>query len=275
MIKRMLDPNRPVGLLMYIITFVYYVISVLPHEQVGIVIAGIFKGQSRSYYNNTTMIIALILVAIYGLVIFRSLKNHPERKVKALIYLGITLVLATVAMNLLAILNVEAIHFLQYAILGVLLFLCFKRFDTVMWISLIAATIDEGFQFFYLAPERTGYLDFNDIIIDQIGCGFGLISLYCMGAISKKNANSQHRVMYIIYGLIAVISAIFLLTGFMKVFPDGEAMAPIQLFLIDIDDFWHTVPPKVTFHVVKPLEGLVILLLINIFYSSLGRGHYD
>ena len=271
-LKTLLDPDRPVRPWLIVLAVVYYLFSVLPHEQVGLIVAGMFKGYSRSFYNNASLGIAVVLFAIYAFLIFKALKKHPDRRRKGLIYLAINIALTIIAINLLLVLNVEAIHFVQYAILGVLLYLCFKRFDTVLWISLIGATIDEGFQFFYLAPDRTGYLDFNDIIIDQIGCGYGLISLYCLGAIPILKASVQHRFLHWLYGTIAVLTISFLATGIMRIYPNGEEHALIQLFIIDIDGFWHTVPPRVTFHVVRPLEGLIIILIYNLFIGSLSRG---
>ena len=254
-----------------LITVVFYIGTVLPHEVVGAAIGSLFEESGRQVYDSTMLITLGVLVVIYASILLRSLLKNRDRLVKGLGYLVATIVLCALCMKILVVINVEAIHFIQYGIISVLVFQLVKRYDYTCWIVLLLAFFDESYQHFFLTPNRFAHLDFNDMLLDLVGCGFGLSTLYCFG---QKNRPKKHTIrngILLAYGLLVGACIIFYAIGTLRIWPtEGEPLATIQIFHKNIEGFWTTVRKVHQYHIMRPLEGIVILCLVNVFYSRLG-----
>ena len=137
--------------------------------------------------------------------------------------------------------------------------------------------IDELYQYVWLSPERTEYYDFNDVLINSIGAGIGLI------IIRTKHRQSYHFKwpdflrsieLKVIIGLI-LLMIIGSLTDFISYGPDPDASF---CFLKRSDiPLWRLVHPKGTlkFHIVRPWEGLFLTICLLLLYSGLQRGSVD
>jgi hypothetical protein len=251
-----------------LILVVYYLLVVLPHEQVGLLTVKIFGSLSRDNYNMLiTGLSSLGLIAY--LILF--LKNTKQNKGQSFLwfFLLINIALAVLCFKVLFVINIEAIHFVQYAVFAMLCFPLFKNYWLTIYWSMIAGALDEAWQYFYLAPESTGYFDFNDIVINMIGAGFGLILIRSFApmvqSIKQKSKSLQ----------ITVIGFLFLGTGIIasfkfhiiSLFQDESSIVP--LYLKKPEGFWSEVPPKVIYHIMMPAEGLLIIFLLLAFYGNL------
>lgn len=259
-------------ILNWILVVVYYAIAVLPHEQVGVWIAkNIMKPLGRDMYNHRMFMIAAIGIGLYALVVLWNIfKKKKHIQWIPFIYLFVNIGLAIASWHFLFVFNVEAIHFLQYAILSILLFPLFRRYgETLFWCTLLGA-IDEAYQYFYLSPNRTDYYDFNDIILDLIGAAFGLILIRSFSPLLRK-ATKWYRsgVFYCSMGLTLLIGLLYGL-GKLRFYPD-EAHSNAWLLVKKIPEgFWTTLKP-VVFHIVQPLEGMLIIICLLVGFSFLDR----
>ena len=238
------------------IIIVYYLLVVLPHEEVGKFIAKAFSDMSRDQYNFIILIVTLLGLAVYLLPIGWNIIRKRSR-VKTALYLFANVFLAVLCFKLLFVVNVEAIHFIQYGVLAVLLFpLLNSYWKTAFWCMILGA-LDEAWQYFYLAPQRTNYYDFNDVIINTIGAGFGLIYIHSYGLMSQ----SQNKLFKSKEFYFSILFAI----GTLALYAAG------YLIRKPMTGFWQTVHPHVTYHVVYPVEGLLIVALLILFYCGLDR----
>ena len=253
-----------------IATILFYIASVLPHEIVGSIIGSLFKNVSRAVYDRTLLIIVVVAITFYSIFIIRSLLKNRARMNKGLLYLVMTIALCAIAMRYLIVVNVEAVHFLQYGVLSVLVFHLVKRYDYTCWIILLLAFFDESYQHFFLTPNTFAYLDFNDIFLDQIGAGFGLSSLYCLNRQSGPSNKRTKFGLILVYATLITTGLILYVTGIMSIWPTpGEPQAAIEIFQKPIEGFWTTVRKVHQFHIFRPLEGTLISMVMVFIYSRL------
>lgn len=243
-----------------IIVLVYYLIVVLPHEEVGKFIAKSFSKMSRDEYNFVILICTLLGLGLYLIPIILNIirKKAPSITV---FYLLINVLSAVLCFKMLFVVNVEAIHFVQYGVLCLLIFPLLQSYwKTAFWCLLLGA-IDEGWQYFYLAPLRTNYYDFNDVIINLVGAGFGLTFL-CSFAISENDKSTFKRSKETYLSAMVILGTLILYAaGFLIRKP--------------MTGFWQVVHPQVTYHVIYPIEGIIIAALLVYFYSFLGKAATD
>lgn len=261
-----------------IITAVYYIQTVLLHEKVGELSGQLDKLLSRETYNWIITGIATTAILIYtALILFRLFDDGFKRK--KLFYFIATLIFCTVAFELLLVIKVETIHFLQYFVLGVLLFVLIRRFgETVGWATLFGA-MDELYQYIILNPDRLhlnrppkSYYDFNDVVLNLLGAALAILLLYCrhhkLGYPSRRPFFSAP--VWWVYGAILLTGVSLYFSGILHLYPSPDSNAALLLSKIPpTEGFWTTKHPNVTFHILQPLEGLLVVLFLVGFYASL------
>jgi len=242
---------------------------VLPHEKVGAFLASIFLPGSRSRYNNIMLLGICLIFCLIALWLYRRISVADRGFILG--YFFITIFFAVLSINFLFVLNVEAIHFIQYALFAIICFQINNSYFKTMFWSVVAGTVDELYQYVYLAPQNK-YFDWNDVVINAIGVGLGLVIIRALQFKSIRfNWKKMHTSIEAIFLLFLII---FLLwgfkTGYIAYGPDPDAS--FVFFRKPISGFWNIVHPNIKFHVVKPIEGIVILVLLIGFYSYLEKG---
>ena len=253
-----------------LLTVIFYLSTVLPHEYIGGEINEVFEDLTRAQYNRIILIVLCVGVLLYSIVIIRSLLKHKERMTKGLLYLIITIIFCAICMRYLTVINIEAIHFLQYGLLSITVFQLVKRYDYTIWIILLMGFFDESYQHFYLTPNTFAHLDFNDMFLDLVGAGFGLSSLYCLNQSSEPKNSKIGNGILVAYAILIVTGIILYVTGMMRIWPTvSEELAPIQIMQKELSGFWQTYRKVHQYHIMRPLEGVLILIATAIFYTRL------
>jgi len=246
-----LENHRYLNLL---IILIYYLLVVLPHEEVGKFIAKSFSKMERDDYNFIILLCTLLGLVFYLIPIVRNIvSKRPSSKTAAFLFLNI--VLAIICFKILFVVNVEAIHFIQYGFLALLVFPLVRSYwKTAFWCMILGA-LDEAWQYFYLAPLRTDYYDFNDVIINTVGAGFGLIFVSSFKVQTEINTSFLKSKEFYFSLILLIIAGLLYRSG--------------HLMRKPLEGFWQVVHPEVTYHVVYPLEGIVISGLLILLYSQL------
>lgn len=255
----------------YLLLFAYYLTVVLPHEVIGKWISSLMLTLTRSRFE--LIILAILSFVLASTFIWIYKKAYSLDKKLLLFYVLATIVFIGLCFRLLFVINIEGIHFIQYAIFAIICFqLNASYFKTMFW-TVLAGAIDELYQYIWLAPERTDYYDFNDVVINAVGAGIGLIVIRSLRrpVVSIKLSDFLGSVeMYVSIGIIVLIS-IGLTIGILSYGPDPDA-----LFCFMKEDnigFWKIDRRIYKFHVIKPIEGVVISGLLVLFYAGLERGY--
>jgi hypothetical protein len=250
----------------------YYLLIVLPHEQVGAFVVGLFKNKTRAYYQHTVLLGGVILLALLLFVLIRSIKNHPFRG-RLIVGLIATLAFMIAAFNLLIIHNIEIVHFLQYFSLCFFIYPLVKNLDRTFFWSTLAGVFDEANQYLILAPQETNYFDFNDIILNEIGAGMGVVLLFALGFYTFQHYKPKwYKSPEILVSLVIAITLVVMaLAGEFTYSLPQQGEQPLFVLIKKVEPGFFTVIKHLnaSFHVVRPYEGIVIIPLLGIFYSRL------
>lgn len=255
-----------------ILLIAYFLAVVLPHEIIGKLIARHLDAPlGRATYN--LVILGLASVGLFGYLglLFTGFRKLTREKKKFIFYLITTLLLIVLAFNILMVVNVELIHIVQYGVCAILLFPLLKNYgSTIFWIAILGA-IDEAYQYFVLAPFRTDYYDFNDVVIDVLGGALGLLFVKAM-SIKEQHFYEWYRSPIIIGTTLVTLLFTFLFRfKYLAVFPTDQIEGlPFLLVKRLESSFWNVTDPNIKFHVMQPLEGTLIIIGLIIFYKFLG-----
>lgn len=247
----------------------YYLLVVLPHEWIGLLTVDLFGHLERDVYNSYVLIAGLAgCFLIIGLFIPTILR--AQEILKILVYLLLSIGLAAVTINWLFVINIEIVHFFQYAGFAILCFPLVQNFTrTLIWTTL-AGAVDEAWQYFYLAPERTLYYDFNDVIANLVGGTFGVLILKSIGAsIVPMQRPLIKTLEFKVIMTLTIIFYFLWLQNIIGIYP--ESNATYTLIRERAEGFWSVVHPNVTYHVVQPLEGVLICIAIILIYLPLTK----
>ncbi len=259
--------SKPLTVL--IIAVIYFFIVVSTHEIVGEIVVAVFRNSSRAFYQTTVLMLGILFILFYIFYLVRKAYIVQHRN---LIYwqLFTTLLLAMASFHLLIIHNIEIIHFLQYAIMALLLFPITKTLiGSIYWASLLGM-IDEGYQYFILAPEKNMYFDFNDIILNTIGAAFGALFIFVH---LKKIRNPIAAKWYksdILMSLafISLIVGLLFSVSIVQIYPNNEINNSIVLVKKMEPGFWSYIKHlNVKYHIVRPVEGTLITLLLFLLFG--------
>ncbi|MCB0476370.1 MAG: hypothetical protein KDC69_11885, partial [Flavobacteriaceae bacterium] len=170
-----------------LVLIAYYLSVVLPHKRFGAFLNDVvFKGVARDQYNLIVLIGAILVFTGLLIIFFKNTAYSKERN-KLRIYLLFNTLFAIVVVKTLFVINIELIHFPQYALFAILVFPLARCYNSTLLWSFQAGALDEAYQYFYLAPNDTSYYDFNDLITNLVGASFGLIFLKSFGVKEKQN----------------------------------------------------------------------------------------
>ena len=176
-------------------------------------------------------------------------------------------VFAFAIVQYLFVVNIEFVHFPQYALFAILLFPLIGNYtSTLIWTTL-AGMIDEAYQYFYLAPLDTAHYDFNDVLTNLIGAVFGLLLLRSFQVAERTSFKTWKSSFW--YGVLAifilVLGAHFL--DILSIYPSESHNYHIVREMPS--SFWSKLHPNVTYHVVRPVEGIVLTISLWFAYHQL------
>jgi len=250
----------------------YFLLLILPHEQVGIWVVDLFKNKTRAYYQHTVLLVGLILLVLLLYFLVRRIKSHPFR-MRLIIGLVVTGLLMVLSFNLLIIHNIEIIHFLQYFTLSFFIYPLFKNLNRTFFWSTLAGVFDEAYQYLILAPQRTDYFDFNDIVLNEIGAGLGVLFLFALGFYSvHRHQATWYKSPEILVSLVITITLAGLaLAGEFTYSLPQQGEPPLFALIKKVEPGFFTEIKHLNarFHVMRPYEGVVVVVLIGLFYFKL------
>lgn len=207
--------------------------------------------------------------------LIRLVVRHPARRV-ILAYGALTLALAYAGNRVLMALNTEIAHYIQYAILAILIFPIFGRLADALILATLCGIFDESVQYWVHYRDWGIYLDFNDCIINLFGAALGVLFVVALrgeapdwpaarlGDLKRSPAviavavvAAVCIVLWMAHGLVYVRTATT--SSWAAVLNRGGPHV----------GFWTPVNYGRTFHVVRPLEAAVLLVGLSIPYLPL------
>jgi len=251
---------------------VYYLLVVLPHEEVGQFLAkNLDEPLGRIRYNQLVLFFGIVGAIAYLILNGIGIKKYPKRRKSVSLYLVFTFTFIFIAFKFLMVVNVEMIHLVQYGLLTLLLFPLFYNFGNALFFAIVLGALDEAYQYWVLTPLSTDYYDFNDVIINLLGAALGLILLYSNGLQTKQEINHRFQSPTIFATVfISLLFIILYILGIFRIFPDNlEIQAPLLLVRKVQSSFWTIAEPDIKFHAIRPFFGLILGIILYHFYRGL------
>jgi hypothetical protein len=217
-------------------------------------------------------------VGFFVLMVSYLSTKSPDRPLK-LVYLHAILVMLVVHHLVLFEMNIEVIHALQFAVLAFLLFPFTQRFGAAILMGIPMMILDEWYQYQVLYPDYVQYFDFNDILMDMLGCALLMCGLWIAGITSKSSPRALYlRPEILTAALLIVAIAVGMFTCILVPFPT-DACPNTWLVLNKLPNpliFWQAHPfTGRIYHAMPPMEGMAVILGISVFFLGMGRKAID
>lgn len=259
-----------------VLALLFFILSAALHD-VGNDLAYRIKGErSMESWNRGIVILCAAIALAIGIGLWMRIRVHPFRW-DIVVSGAVTVGLAVAAFKTLIIINSEAVHFVQYAGLALLLYPVVGRFGSTVLLATLLGVVDEAHQYFVLHHPWQPYFDMNDILLNLIGASAGAVLAHALSDARRfRPAPGEPFLREVVRSPVMLSAAGVLLTcglllsiGLMRVGPDGPGRvihlrrtAPPTTFWID--DGWGKIHHQVT-----PAEGVALMVLLVGAYTLL------
>ncbi len=253
----------------FILLLGYYIAVVLPHKSFGRFLnQKVFKGITRAEYNQMVLMGALVALGGFAAWFYYNSRSHAKRK-WLYGYLGLNVLFAFLIMSFLFVINIEVVHFPQYALFAILVFPLLGNYQQALIWTIFAGALDEAHQYFYLAPKDTFYYDFNDVVTNLVGAVFGLLFIWSFSIKEWRTPRFIQSTGFMAICVLVLMVVLACLSGVLNIYPSEDTS--YQLLRRWPESFWSTVPPQVTYHIMRPLEGTVATILMTLVFFRIGK----
>ena len=226
------------------------------------------------------------LTAVVLIVLLRARKGQHHLRTFVYWFLLLTVIFA--ANRILLFSPNEYVHYPQYAILVILMWLSIDPdrtrwpFGRILFWGTFMGIIDEVNQYLFVCPSYGDYLDFNDFFLNQLGIVTGLLLVYGFHAPKNQDRPTLPLFKSVEFKLVAVCFAILILlhvAGRLYVTPPKE-VPPGGIALVNgkktvylerkpgIMGNWNKVSAENVYYVLAPGSGLFLLLITGLIFST-------
>jgi hypothetical protein len=214
---------------------------------------------SLPVYNKVVLITSICGgLAVFASLLYMLFKTKESRNGK-LFFLLFTSLLIALHYTFLFEMNIEVVHVLEFTVLSVLLFPLLNSFGASVAFTLPFIVVNEWYQYVVLYPGYIHYFEFNDIVIDLLGCGMAMIFLWIGGAKSKPVSVFWRKPEVVFLITVNLLFVVLLATCVLAFYPEGKCDTTF-LVLNQLQNphlFWQTHVYGAVYHVMKPMEGLM------------------
>ncbi len=208
--------------------------------------------------------------------------RHARRRFQPdliLLFLIPTLLLTLVFFLFMLTYTIEAIHFIQYAILALLLFPLLKSYGATVFWTTILGMFDEIYQYVVLTPFFK-YFDFNDILLNLAGAGIAAVSIRLAGSLNvPKDIHTRALLSSAVFILIVVAAfSLAYCAGFIRWYSLPGEVHPGWFSInraMPQPGFWTEVYQGRFIHIAGHFEGLFAMALLFAYYFSMDRLPFD
>ncbi len=265
-----LEKRRAVNLLLIAC---YFIFIVFMHDHLVHVSMWVEKQLSLPLYNRATAIVYLLFLFVLCLTLWKQFPRYSDNPKLKLAYLATTITLVIIHSRFMFESNIEVIHSFEFTFLTVLLFPLTRRFGASVFFTLPFMLIDEWYQYIYLYPDWNDYLDLNDIVMDTYGSALAMIVLFIAGVkgqLSSRPLFKRPEFIALVCG--AVVVAVLIFTGVIAPYLSDKTANTLLVINEGVgpEPFYRAHPThNIMYHVMKPIEGLVVIGLLHFFYFGL------
>lgn len=221
---------QPESYLWLLVTAGYWLLNVFFHQVFSLWLVASYATPFGDFVPRD---FALLYACVVGLVLLAALGQRWQQGDNRLVTCAGWMVLTAIALTvwqLLTTVDIELIHYPQYAGLGWLLARTIDP-ERKSWplLSLSAAglllgVLDELNQYFYLTPVNNTYVDFNDFTLNLVGCLGGLLLYYGFHSPPQNLARQRtlSRLVLLAWSVLSAVVAGLALLGRVQYTPTSS-----------------------------------------------------
>lgn len=224
-------------------------------------------------FNRYTAIVSAVILVFLLVLVMRGLVKIPAFRTLKIALTGLWLAFLLIHWFMMLEMKIEIIHAFEYALLAMLIYPLFNRFAPALVFSLPVMITDELYQYLYLYPNYVEYFEINDIVLDMLGAGLGLILIWILGTSPQTFKKSQIKkpeiISLVLFNLLVILGFI---SGLFARIPAEAGENTLFIFnrLKSPFQFWQEHPfNEVTYHVIQVFEGMVIINILIILFIAL------
>jgi hypothetical protein len=259
--------NQKTALFLLLILFA---ITIFCHEWAEVPFEWYVKNYGNKSLKNVLNVVFTLLTAGGTVFLIRKLHQHPDKKV-LFTYLVITLGFSFLGYRFLMPYKSEAIHFLQFGLLG---FVCMYWVANI-WFALnlvsFLGIFDEIYQYI---GSYSGYLDWNDMVLNFFGVALGVVVFKIWNPDKRTilKGIQKHFGLVLVYSFVGAVILLLFSEVVCVYANDVCGRSIIRSSKGDIsEDFFVSTNFGPDWHRVKPYEGMIYVLLMPLLYYPLSR----
>ena len=212
-------------------------------------------------------------LTLFTFLLFLIVRDMANFKLKGEFFRFFIIISAMgLAIPLLMVTNIEIIHYFQYVLLIIILRSCNLSPLLSYNFSLIISLCDEAKQYF-LYPRFTGYFDWNDLFINNLGVALGILLMRKAHVHKDKFSYFITSLSIVLMGIIVIWFSSYAIKGNLwfnlpllagqepTAFPMVNGMKVMVLSLKDaVQPFWQLAARGRTYHIMGVVEGFCICI---------------
>jgi hypothetical protein len=249
-----------------LVAIAYTSVSILQHDWAQQFVRTVQQDPTATWVVMLVGVIALLTLAFFSV---RSLGQHEPNVFLAIgwIMTGIMVCLSHIVLMSV---HTEAVHFLQFGLLAPIVFLATKRVPLTLALVTIAGLADEAYQYWFLYANWGIYLDWNDVVLNAIAGGLGLLALETIrpASIRYTDSVSGRADLFTVFLLAGLIGG-GALVGLVALHPDASSSSAVILLdrTVPREVFWQRAWWSGKFyHQLSAWNALFLILIVSSFY---------
>lgn len=264
-----LSENKSIA---FLLLAAYFLFLVSFHLGATVVADWLKYKLTLKYYNFSLLLFGLAVSISATFYLWRKIRKGRAYRV-ILQWFLITVLAMFLAIFTLMVTNMEAIHFLQYSILAVLIFPLVQRYEDAFISATILGMVDEVYQYLVLNPAFK-YFDFNDIVLNILGAGAGLLVMAATVFPESRKPRKWYRSSsYFFVGIIILLGIIISGNYPISFFPittNHDEWHWFSLYRQNLPDtFWTPLYASRHYHIFRPWEGIIVMSVLTFFYARI------
>jgi VanZ family protein len=257
----------------------YLALTFAAHGGVNDICHQLRESVGSGLYNVVLTIGFIVLLSAFSIAVIVRLARDIDWPVK-LFYWAVSVGLSVGAYCTLFVLNSEAVHFIQYAVLAVPIYALTRRFARTVLIATFCGAVDEGWQYWVVYGDRLTHYDFNDVVLNLLGAGLGVAFLWitCRRPVIREGWRRRTvraqlaSPAFVAAGLAVALFLASYAIGIVCYYPDQKSFhwsVVLRRGRPVAEEFWEHTDWGKTYHTLRPGEGLAILVLLLGFYLTM------
>lgn len=261
---------RPAVNILFIV--LYFLAILFLHAPLAQLSMELEKVISIGIYNRSVEVFYVIFLVVVIGVVWKFIREHSDNTSLKLSYLSLTILFVIIHSRFMFDSNIEVIHSFEFTFLVFLIFPLVNRFGAAVFFTLPFMLFDEWYQYEIQYPFLD-YFDLNDIVMDTYGCGLAMTLLMIIGIKGQEAIKPWWKRAEGI-SLISLVILVLVAVKVCWIAPYATDYCNNTLLIInerhEAEPFLRFHPFHNTwFHVMKPLEALIAITTVHLFYFGL------